>query len=711
MDPVPQRSEGANSPNVSNVTGPITIIYGRGMGDPPLEMLLFPVSTSTRMHFRARRVPFVGYESELIKLDQFLSFPERFKWSIVVGEARAGKSRLALELCLRHQEEWSVGFLLDKQAFDGWQEWQPKKPTLIVVDYASLRDAALQTIVTTLAIRQSVLAHPVRVLLLERSARGDWWRHFVGTGSTRLLVESVGSGEPLELGSLSDDSLWHSITTILEQSGMNRRPEREETIAALVKLDPLRRPLFAALAADSLVAGRDIRSWDQAALLRDVLEREDERFWKPAGVTEADRNLLCFATVVGGMLLEDLRIPYIGESGYFPSVDSRDEKRFNAERYQSLTGVEATHALAPLKPDAVGEFFALEQLKPRDDADASRTLTMLLMAWMAGPTRIFDFVSRVFQDFPNHPATHWLEYPLSNARIETMLQLIPKSTETHEAGEPTEAEPDESKDVGELLFGVVPAKANLIRMLCSQDRVELAATHFDELGQLARQFPVHDYLESIVYSTAPLLFLAYSQRGDDRAARNVFGNIVERWKEQGRERETFELIIRAALLTAENWVHEGRFIPVREMSRELVRIMTNESCEASVYGVFAMAMRGVISACLDIPQCAQAAELFAIIVDLKDKANDNVQFALHSGLAGFALLLARSEDFDYSPEQKADMTANFGYVRDAFDTPGFAEAASADMGSEGAADVMNGFAGVRTAFEAMGHDENDETSL
>src|SRR6266566_1825656 len=145
---------------------------------PPLRLQTFKVSKSTRFHFRAQRVPFLGFETELDRLEQFLKSPDNFVWWLVVAEAGAGKSRLALEVCQRRKDSWRVGFLPNNNGFMHWMQWQPAKPTLIIADYVRSRPEELQAIITALETHSAELAHPVRLLLLERRLTGDWWDTF-----------------------------------------------------------------------------------------------------------------------------------------------------------------------------------------------------------------------------------------------------------------------------------------------------------------------------------------------------------------------------------------------------------------------------------------------------------------------------------------------------------------------------------------------------
>jgi len=270
------------------------------VAEPPLELRVFKVVKGTRFHFRAQRVPFLGARNELSRAEEFLDSDAAFSWWLFLGEAGAGKSRLALELCVRRKGPWRAGFLPRAHDFTAWTHWQPSAPTLIVVDYVHNRASELQTIVGALTGR--TLAHPVRLLLLERRTEGQWWDQFRGTGTERMAVESSQHAEPLVIGPMSDDDLWSSIVSIVEGSTESGLPDRNTFLTSVKAMDPLGRPLFAALAADAWAAGRDIRDWDRDALLRDVLQRENESYWKPGGVREKDRNLLAVATLSGGSL-------------------------------------------------------------------------------------------------------------------------------------------------------------------------------------------------------------------------------------------------------------------------------------------------------------------------------------------------------------------------------------------------------------------------
>jgi hypothetical protein len=147
--------------------------YPTGLkSNPPLQVIPIPTSENYRFHFRAQRVPFLGRDDEFQRLQEFLESTYPLTWWIVTGSGGLGKSRLALELCKRYASSWHTGFLLLNHGFESyWHEWQPKQPTLIIVDYIISRVEDIHNILVMLLSRTIPLNWPVRLLLLEREIK------------------------------------------------------------------------------------------------------------------------------------------------------------------------------------------------------------------------------------------------------------------------------------------------------------------------------------------------------------------------------------------------------------------------------------------------------------------------------------------------------------------------------------------------------------
>ena len=78
---------------------------------PPLILKLLERTEINRLKFGARRVPFFGRRAEMERLCDFLGTPGAFSWWLVTGRGGQGKSRLAVEFCLRAGTAWRVGIL------------------------------------------------------------------------------------------------------------------------------------------------------------------------------------------------------------------------------------------------------------------------------------------------------------------------------------------------------------------------------------------------------------------------------------------------------------------------------------------------------------------------------------------------------------------------------------------------------------------------
>jgi hypothetical protein len=678
--PTVSQTSGNQSPNI--VGNFANVSYGVGVPDPPLQMQVFPVTAQSRMHFRAQRVPFIGQATQLESLEAFLNSEEPFSWWLITGEAGSGKSRLALEVCLRHREAWKVGFLRENPRYDRWAEWTPRHPTLIVADYCSLRYAELQAVVCSLADRE-LPAERVRLLLVERSVEDDWWSKFLGTGSTQLLIQSKCHGEPLQTAQMSDGELWQAIGFLLEKGGITKPPDEKETINSLLDLDPLRRPLFAALAADALIAGRDIRSWDQTALLRDVLAREEDKFWKPAGITRQDKHLLCFATMHGGMLLDDLtRFP---DGLDVPTTGPADPHRFDAGRYQTMTGLESTEFLAPLKPDVLGEFFVLEQLLPWDKADTDRVLNIAVLSWLAQPSNMLDFVSRVLQDFPTHPAIDVLAMSLSKSAIENIASLL-----TSEEG-PTSEGGQVEWDVALL----ASAKSNFARACRQRGKLDEARLHCFELFEIADRRPTSDLLEKIALTTVPLCIDGTSN------SRGIFRWIGERWQQKGRSTEYLELLVGASFLPMQALATGEEVDRAVVLCRELIWLLEEVAAPEEVYGSLAEGMRGLVASLGDVDKYAEADTVYELLGGLCRRAGNDTKFVVNWGLAGLLTIMNFAKDDRDEENRRPYLLQVFESTRKAIESQQFKDGAPREIGTEVAQRAIEHFEKCAEVIERL----------
>ena len=377
---------------------------------PLLDLPLFDEGTGglNRFFFGTQKIPLRGRDADLAALEDFLVSPAPFTWWLVAGPGGLGKSRLALELCLRQGMVWRAGFLPGDYTAQDFRIWKPSQPTLIVIDYVMSRAEAIGELCRTLYLRRNELVFPVRLLLLEREAQGDWLdRMHGGRGSDRAAIMAARHAEPRALKPLSPDDLWQTIAFILDDAG-KPHPDKGSTLALLTHIDPEGRPLFAALLADALAAGAMPQQWNRHILVKNVLGREEANWWKAARVTEEDKNLLALATLCGGLERGDAHPPVIAER----------LASFSPQRYRAMTGENVAARLAPLQPDIVGELFVLERLSPGKAPD-SIIDAFRDAAWKENQgAGIPDFLYRAARDFAPHPALQ----RLAKAAVQTSAE-------------------------------------------------------------------------------------------------------------------------------------------------------------------------------------------------------------------------------------------------------------------------------------------------
>jgi hypothetical protein len=392
---------------------------------PMLTTNVVEPSAVNRLTYRARQTPFVGRREEWAALDRFLNDEAELSWLVVSGPGGSGKSRLVQEFCLSagppvrersSDARWRAGFLA-RQNFD-WAAWQPNADTLIAVDYAAERVDEIRAVLSGLLERRknAALGARVRLLLVERDAAGAWLQQLVGSRSDGYVIEQLRFREsPLALAALNPDELWEAVRGVLKSS-KRPLPRRTDVLTRLQEIDPQGRALYAALAADALLSGRDIREWDRERLLRDVLERERQT-WRSSGVDERYENLLALATLVGGDTEKIL------ETSTGPNFALPAFREFDRALYGVMTACAPDGDDVPaLKPDMVGEFFVLEHVRGRNErVSALKAADLLSAAWSfrggaktadyygvgiyLSPSALILFLTQMVEDFPDHPST------------------------------------------------------------------------------------------------------------------------------------------------------------------------------------------------------------------------------------------------------------------------------------------------------------------
>jgi ribosomal protein S10 len=397
---------------------------------PVLSRPYLPSNDRTRFIFSARVLEFKGRDAEKSILADFLGGAEQpFRWMVMHGLGGVGKSRLALELCLAVRDEWHAGFLPQEGWEPDWGRWQPLMPTLIVIDPAARDTARTGQLLRALAGRGPAeatarLAAPVRVLLLERTGEGEWLKKIMGEETKKAQLE-LARAPNLLLTTIDDP--WPIFEFVLNEKS-KPLPDKAETLAALAEIDSERRPLFAYFMADAIARGVDIRHFDAARLLEEVIEHGRDAYWKPAGADPKDERLLAVATMASGMPVAAL--DQITEK-LLPSWDiDRHPSIFLA-----MTGQEPGENIPPLEPDIVGEHFVLACLGQNSLLDANRA-RLCNLAWRLKPLDMAQFMLRAHRDLPDHPVLPWVRKSPTSAgeqqlfwafaAVDLMIDLAPR---------------------------------------------------------------------------------------------------------------------------------------------------------------------------------------------------------------------------------------------------------------------------------------------
>lgn len=382
-------------------------------GELPLN-LKSGLSTEGWLRFAAHNpsVPFRGRGPELAALRSFLDDPRLFLWWIVTGPGGAGKTRIALELCLR-ADGWRAGFLRHFSAKETWSlspSWRPHRPTLIVVDYALEQIELVGALASQLATQLQDSDPPVRLLLLERNVDNVLEKRFVGTTASEagaVQARRYPRG-PLVLPKLGEDEIWALVCDCpWLPKGARLSMSREQFFTRLIELDDKRRPLVAMILAEASALSPERTVFGTLEQeLEALIERDRHHLWPDSlGVTPTTRIGGCDADVIIGFatMVNGVGNPELAENAsHFSRLLDLD---FLADcaRATGHPWNEAEARVGPLEPDLIGEFFVLTVVG-RGSATAAPNAWLAEAAWRTNENAMATFVARAAQNFPQHPA-------------------------------------------------------------------------------------------------------------------------------------------------------------------------------------------------------------------------------------------------------------------------------------------------------------------
>ncbi|GHG03843.1 MULTISPECIES: tetratricopeptide repeat protein [Amycolatopsis] len=251
--------------------------------DPPRRPLPARPPEVWLLQPRYSVVPYLGRKDLLDDLQAWCTEGRPFSIGLITGEGGSGKSRLAAELCGRMQTHaWDAGFISSIEALT---EFDPKSPTLLVVDYPENWLTVLGATLERLANR--VAAPPVRVLLLARkaAARSPWWADLDRT-SHRTASLYTGLRRDLAEYPLSLSERQHHAQVAVQAFG--RFLGVEAAAVPDVANEEFANPLLVHIAALLAVQGHHAEPNSPSSVREDVLahllDREQSR-WARLQVT------------------------------------------------------------------------------------------------------------------------------------------------------------------------------------------------------------------------------------------------------------------------------------------------------------------------------------------------------------------------------------------------------------------------------------------
>ena len=394
-----------------------------------------------------RSIDLLGRQPDLDDLQAWLDREAPISVRVITGQAGAGKTRLALELCERAAKaDWQAGFVtleeLTRFAKQGDLDlWDWNAPTLVVVDYAAGQATALSGWLSNLASRGLEPGSTrLRILLLERQADPTgWWQTVFGRGGgdARAVQALLDPSKPVALARLRDPTTQRAIlTATLELAGSSERPPEPGSDPAfdqrLAEIAWGGEPLFlmmAGLTAAQAGIGAVL------ALSRDKLafepaDSELARIGRAAqahGVPEPLLiHLAAMTTLRQGLDREAALATVEREKSELHHQGAPDAPKIHAALNSALR--HEGGRLQPVQPDMIGEALLLRAWdleSPRAETDSSEAVRRAAEV-AHGP--VGESVIRTCQDFAIHGhrlPLDWLDVVgVAAADLPTLLSLL-----------------------------------------------------------------------------------------------------------------------------------------------------------------------------------------------------------------------------------------------------------------------------------------------
>ena len=364
--------------------------------NPPQALQALPVSRDL-LDLGISKLPVVGRDQELEELRRFAEGKPRVLWWWLTGNDSVGRNRLVHEW-RTHLKGWDVGaprFGIDESFC---KAFQPRRPTVLVVEDAAKHSREIPLIIAALAACASDFSHPIRILLVEQSIPQALE---VLNAETRYFQYRY-RREPLELPTLGTDAVQSLAVAIERLSGRSVPLSANHKAALLEATGGLE--FLVIIALNRLAETGEIEPPGTQTLLSEQSERLRTRF-EHLGLRHSNIPLLILASLVGGLPWKDAE-PFAPKDGQLD--------RALCER---LLHQNCYRAIPPIAPPLLGYAFVLNYFSFLGELEQRRIMEA---AWRLAPERVAWTLAMMYVNFRAHP-----EFAHLNQRPESPELLEP----------------------------------------------------------------------------------------------------------------------------------------------------------------------------------------------------------------------------------------------------------------------------------------------
>ena len=413
--------------------------------------------------YKPEELKLVGREEELKQLEGFAVSPGMLQWTMIIGAAGTGKSRLCLEFATRkHSEGWNIFFYNSdlKEKLDKLSEMYFNRDTLIILDYTMSYTFDISEYLYEKWNEEKNLKYKIRVLLVDRDygdnddnerteakEQKDFLNNFQKAAYEKIeknypilahheaeLYETMYRKDiPLfKMKLLSQEELVKVMrqyirishpTKVFNDKDANQLSER------LKEIDPDNaRPLLALFLAEIWAEDSTAATTEIIKALDLILSKDIEKRWignkgkDQYARTKAKDSMMAivsYATVLGSVDFEDIKKNYpdqieaIKESLCFPKDNTlKDHLMVVGLMDASMTRIQA------LKPDILGEYLVMKVVLTNPD-----TIDKLIPEGWHNMSYPRQFIANMYVDFEDECLNQAVLYNkifLSGEKMRTM---------------------------------------------------------------------------------------------------------------------------------------------------------------------------------------------------------------------------------------------------------------------------------------------------